>query len=162
MLFRSIRMHTNAAGSSVGFDPIGIRIAPGQVVRWVNEANVHTTTAYHPAHDRQLRIPQAAEPWDSGYLVEPGASFEITLEEPGSYDYFCRPHEAAGMVGRIVVGEPSSSVPEVADGEEGAPPPAALKAFPAVEEIMRRGSVPLQLALHLHRHRGNWSGRSAV
>ena len=36
----------------------------------------------------------------------PGESFEVELTEPGVYDYFCIPHEHAGMVGRIVVGGP--------------------------------------------------------
>ena len=31
--------------------------------------------------------------------------FDVTLTAPGVYDYFCTPHEAAGMVGRIVVGK---------------------------------------------------------
>ena len=69
--------------------------------------------------------------------------------------FFLSPRSALCWSGRCSrrVGEPSSSIPEVADGVEGAPPTAALKVFPAVEEIMRRGSVPLQLALHPHRHR---------
>lgn len=38
--------------------------------------------------------------------MEPGESFEITLPLPGVYDYFCAPHEATGMVGRVIVGRP--------------------------------------------------------
>ena len=103
-----IRLRSDALGTKVWFDPIGILIEPGQTVRWVNEANVHTSTAYHPDNDRHaLRIPRAAEPWDSDYLVEPGDQFEVTLTVPGVYDYFCAPHEMAGMVGRIIVGQPS-------------------------------------------------------
>jgi hypothetical protein len=30
------------------------------------------------------------------------------FQHEGVYDYFCKPHEAAGMVGRIVVGNPGS------------------------------------------------------
>ena len=102
-----IRLRSDALGTKVWFDPIGVLIEPGQTVRWVNEANVHTSTAYHPANDgHALRIPEAAEPWDSGYLVEPGDRFEVTLTVPGVYDYFCAPHEVAGMVGRIIVGRP--------------------------------------------------------
>jgi plastocyanin len=89
-------------------DPIGVLIEPGQTLRWVNEANVHTSTAYHPDNDgHALRIPEAAESWDSGYLVEPGDQFEVTLTVEGVYDYFCTPHEMAVMVGRIIVDRPS-------------------------------------------------------
>src|SRR3954447_10010425 len=102
-----VRMRSGPDGARVGFGPIGLKIAPGTTVRWVVEANVHTTTAYHPANDHHpLRIPEAAAPWNSDYLVEPGQSFEVTLNVEGVYDYFCAPHEIAGMIGRIVVGRP--------------------------------------------------------
>jgi plastocyanin len=102
-----IRKRSGIEGAHVDFDPIGLRVAPGTTVRWVVEANVHTATTYHPANDgHPLRIPQRAEPWDSGYLVEPGEAFEVTLTAEGVYDYFCAPHEVAGMVGRIIVGRP--------------------------------------------------------
>ena len=38
----------------------------------------------------------------------PGESFAVELTEPGVYDYYCIPHEHAGMVGRIVVGGPGA------------------------------------------------------
>jgi plastocyanin len=140
-----IRLRSDTLGTTVGFDPIGLLIEPGQTVRWVNQANVHTSTAYHPANDgHALRIPEAAEPWDSGYLVEPGDRFEVTLTVPGVYDYFCVPHEAAGMVGRIIVGRPAGPGTLPFDYFEGDPaardwrpvPKAAQATFPAIEAIM--------------------------
>jgi plastocyanin len=92
-----IRLRSDTLGTKVWFDPIGLLVEPGQTIRWVNEANVHTSTAYHPANDgHALRIPEAAEPWDSGYLVEPGDRFEVTLTVPGVYDYFCGPAREIG------------------------------------------------------------------
>lgn len=139
-----IRMTSDLLGTKVSFDPIGVLIEPGQTVRWVNEANVHTSTAYHPANDgHALRIPEAAEPWDSGYLIEPGDQFEVTLTVPGVYDYFCAPHEAAGMVGRIIVGEPVGPGALPFDYFEGDPardwlpvPEAAQATFPSIASIM--------------------------
>ncbi len=145
-----IRLRSDVLGAHVTFDPIGVLIEPGQTVRWMNEANVHTATAYHPANDdHALRIPQAAAPWDSGYLVEPGDSFEVTLTVPGVYDYFCAPHEAAGMVGRIIVGAPGGPGALPFDYFEGDPaaqtwltvPPAAQAAFPPIAAIMQQGVV---------------------
>jgi hypothetical protein len=52
-------------------------------------------------------MPEDAKPWESDYLL-PNESFSATLSEPGVYDYYCHPHEHAGMVGRIVVGPPHS------------------------------------------------------
>lgn len=136
----TIHMKSNDDGSHVWFDPIGVFVEPGTIVRWVLDGNVHTATAYHPDNDdHALRIPKGAKPWDSGYLMFNGASFDVTLTVPGVYDYFCAPHEHGGMVGRIVAGEvlgPGSepfndSVPE-----------KARCAFPDAEEIVRRGMIP--------------------
>jgi plastocyanin len=147
-----IRMRSDARGEQVWFDPVGVRIEPGQTVRWlmVSPGNPHTTTAYHPENAKHsLRIPEAAVPWDSGFLLDPGDRFEVTLTVEGVYDYFCLPHEAAGMVGRIVVGRPGGPGARPFDyfvGQPGAadwqPVPAAARtAFPSVEAIVARGAV---------------------
>jgi plastocyanin len=133
-----IRMVSGARDAHVAFDPIGILVEPGTTIRFVLDSEVHTATAYHPANDRPLRIPEDAEPWDSGYLTEPGALFEVTLAAEGVYDFFCRPHEAAGMVGRIIVGRPAEPA-MAAPGEEL--PAAARQALPAIDEIMELGEV---------------------
>ena len=101
-----IKMESNEDGAKVWFDPIGLFIKPGDSVKWIIKNNVHTVTSYHPDNENHaLRMPHEAKSWNSGYLVEPGDSFEITLDVPGVYDYYCEPHEEAGMVGRIVVGQ---------------------------------------------------------
>jgi hypothetical protein len=114
------------------------------MVRWINQnpGNSHTTTAYHPANfGRPLRIPVAAKSWDSDYLL-PDESFSVTFTEQGVYDYYCIPHEHAGMVGRIVVGKPEAHggwMKPVA-ASRGLPD-EALKGFPTVEEIMAKRIV---------------------
>jgi hypothetical protein len=89
--------------------------------------------------------------WNSGYLVHPKDHFEIRLTVEGVYDYFCIPHEAAGMVGPIVVGPPAGSGTLPIDYFLGDPktahwqpvPPAAGIAFPNIEEIMHNKVVGL-------------------
>lgn len=137
-----IRMAGTANGSAVWFDPIGIRIAPGETVRWTNvdAGNAHTTTAYHPANGHPRRMPDGAIPWDSGYLL-PQQSFAVTLTVPGVYDYFCRPHEHAGMVGRIVVMASGAAAPAEPGPAEDIPA-VALVMFPTVAETVRLGIVP--------------------
>ena len=80
-------------------------------------------------------------------LTEPGQSFEHRLDVPGVYDYYCIPHEMAGMVGRIVVASPggSDAIREPGPPASGlrAPSAAALAAFPSIEAILRSGSVRL-------------------
>ena len=136
-----VRMSGDKDGSHVRFEPVGLLIRPGDTIRWINldKGNAHTATAYHPANaDHPLRIPADAAPWDSDYLL-PDQSFSVTLTAPGIYDYFCTPHEHAGMVGRIVVaaeGLPTSPPPgpNPIPGLDGDP-------FPSVEEIVAKGRV---------------------
>jgi plastocyanin len=74
------------------FDPANITVEPGTTVTWVQSGNNgHTTTSYDGL-------------WDSGLLPGgSGQSFSFTFEEPGTYDYFCIPHEDLGMVGTVTV-----------------------------------------------------------
>jgi plastocyanin len=74
------------------FDPANITVEPGTTVTWVHSGNnPHTTTSYDGL-------------WDSG-MIEGGSggTFSFTFEEPGTYDYFCIPHESLGMIGSITV-----------------------------------------------------------
>ncbi len=144
-------MVSDPSGAWVSFDPVGLLVPAGTTIRWVVRANVHTTTAYHPRNGHHpLRIPEVAAPWDSGYLVNPGSHFEVTLSVPGVYDYFCLPHEAAGMVGRIVVAHTGGPGAEPFDywvGRAGTAdwlhvPAAARRAFPDIETILAKGRVP--------------------
>lgn len=147
-----IEMRSDTLGSRVWFDPIGLYVEPGTTLRWITRENVHTATVYHPRNDHHpLRIPESAVPWDSGFLVNPGDHFDVTLTVPGVYDYYCAPHEAAGMVGRIIVGEPTGPGAEQFDYWAGRPgtenwvhvPGAAREAFPSVARIMAERRVHL-------------------
>jgi plastocyanin len=136
-----IRMQGRSDGSEVWFDPIGLHIELGQSIRWTNgdPGNSHTTTAYHPSIlARSLRIPGKAEPWNSDYLL-PDQSYSITFSVPGVYDYYCQPHEHAGMLGRIVVGRAPDTSPSTNVDQDL--PKAALDAFPSVAEIIAKGVV---------------------
>ncbi len=86
------------------FDPIGLYVEPGATVRFEIEAGSHSATAYPD------RIPSDATAFDSGTISE--GSFEQTFETPGTYDYYCIPHESVGMVGRIVVDSPGGPAEE--------------------------------------------------
>jgi plastocyanin len=145
-----IEMRSNLEGSKVWFDPIALLVPRHSVIRWTTRQSVHTATAYHPNNDdHSLRIPENARAWDSGYLVNPGDSFSITLSEPGVYDYFCAPHELGGMVGRIIVEEPTGPGAKpfdyfknknpVPDWQEV--PEMARAAFPSVTDILAQKIV---------------------
>lgn len=145
-----ITMRSDIDGAHVWFDPIGLLVQPSTTIRWTLKENVHTATAYHPDNDNHSRrIPDAAEPWDSDYLVNPGDAFEVTLTVPGVYDYYCAPHEHGGMVGRIIVAEATGPgalpfdyfkrLSPVPDWE--AVPDLAQVMFPSIESILTNGVV---------------------
>lgn len=145
-----IDMCSDTLGTKVWFDPIGLHVKPGTTVRWIVRQNVHTTTAYSPRNAHHpLRIPDGAAAWDSGFLVNPGDHFDVTLTVPGVYDYYCMPHELAGMVGRIVVGGSPGLTARPFDYWEGRSgtadwshvPDAARSAFPTVARILVEGRV---------------------
>ncbi len=82
-----------------------VRIRTGQAVRWTNTSNlIHTVTA-DPSkanNANSVGLPSGAQPFDSGDL-RPGDVFTHTFTEPGTYRYFCIPHEGAGMVATVIV-----------------------------------------------------------
>ena len=96
------------------FDPEGVSVAVGETVTFVNTSSEpHSVTAY------ENDIPEGAEYFASGGatsevearkdiaggLIAEGGEFEVTFSEPGTYRYFCIPHEGAGMKGTVVVGD---------------------------------------------------------
>ncbi|UPV73648.1 plastocyanin/azurin family copper-binding protein [Halorussus limi] len=119
-------------GSEYYFDPIGLFVEPGTTVEWVIESGSHSSTAYAESLDSAdvTRIPEQAEPWNSGILTEQGASFSYTFEVTGTYDYFCLPHKALGMIARIVCGEPGDV--------EGDPPDGDV---PSEQAIVNQGTI---------------------
>lgn len=146
-----VRLMMSADGTQAYFDPVGIRIQPGDTVRWVQVSNYHSVTAYHPANgNHEFRIPENAKPWDSDMLLgqypAKGSTYEHNFTVEGVYDYFCKPHEAAGMVGRIIVGKPGNGPGTrpfgYAPEKKWNPVPVAARdKFPSIGEIMRQGVV---------------------
>lgn len=101
----------------MAFVPDTYEVNVGQTAVWKNTSSAaHTVTAYEndiPAsaaffasggyEDEQT----ARDQWNEnrGGGIGPRETFELTFEIPGTYDYFCIPHERGGMIGEIVVSE---------------------------------------------------------
>ncbi|GAB3311052.1 halocyanin [Haloplanus rallus] len=98
------------------FRPTTITVSVGEEVVWYNNsARAHSVTAYDDG------IPEGAEFFATGGydstsaaregwyemngVLESGETFAHTFETPGQFNYFCIPHERAGMVGQVVVEE---------------------------------------------------------
>ena len=96
--------HTITARSTA-YDPMVLKIEPGDTVNWVNMSG-------HFNQFEQGLIPEGAEPW----TTQMGNDVSRTFDVEGVYIYKCPPHFAMGMVGAIIVGEPSN----MADVEKNA------------------------------------------
>jgi plastocyanin len=91
--------------SRLKYTPDRVSINVGSTVEWKNNSTfVHTVTADPAAavNARDVKLPDGAQPFNSG-SISPGGTFRYTFTVPGEYRYFCIPHEAAGMIGEIVV-----------------------------------------------------------
>jgi plastocyanin len=97
------------------FEPETLTVPVGTTVTWENVGSIgHSVTAY------EEDIPDGADYFASGGFdsedaarnaypsegdIPGGESYEHTFEVAGTYEYFCIPHEASGMVGTIEVEE---------------------------------------------------------
>lgn len=87
------------------FIPARVSVHVGATVRWKSESVlVHTVTDVPSlaADPKDAALPQGANPFNSGNIA-PGGTYEHSFKIAGTYRYFCIPHEAAGMLGTIVV-----------------------------------------------------------
>lgn len=96
------------------FDPLVLRIRPGDRVQWVAESGIPHNVAFYPesippgaAPLLQAIIPEQHRISALGgrILVEPGQVFGVTFAgvPTGRYGYYCIPHEVMGMRGTIVI-----------------------------------------------------------
>ncbi|MGQ4555491.1 plastocyanin/azurin family copper-binding protein [Halobellus sp. GM3] len=130
--------HTVEMTDELVFDPDEIAVAPGDTIVWENVGAIgHSVTAYEDdipeeadyfasggfEAEQPARSAYSAGDPESGDVVG-GASYEHTFEVEGTYEYFCIPHESAGMLGTVEVaaggasddggGQVAPAVPDVA------------------------------------------------
>lgn len=99
------RTVTVKATDLLKFEPAKVVIHVGDTVVWHNASVlVHTVTDLPKlaANAADAALPKGAKPFNSGNL-QPKADFKHRFTVPGTYRYFCIPHEAAGMLGQVVV-----------------------------------------------------------
>jgi len=87
--------------SSTGFfvfSPDFVRIKPGDAINFV------AADKGHEVHSVPGMIPEEAQPFDAKMSQD----IRVTFTVPGVYVIACKPHTAMGMVGVIVVGDPTN------------------------------------------------------
>lgn len=91
------------------FAPETVRVRQGDTVEWRNTSPLRHTVTADPAKaddPASVALPDGAEPFDSG-RIEAGGIYRRQFTVPGTYRYFCIPHEDMGMVAMLVV-EPAA------------------------------------------------------
>jgi plastocyanin len=87
------------------FDPPAVSIRAGETVEWRNTSVIWHTVTADPSLAKfpgDAAVPAGATPFHSG-RVEAGEVYRHRFEAPGTYRYFCVPHEAEGMTGTVAV-----------------------------------------------------------
>lgn len=95
-------------GEGQRFTPDVAVVQAGTTIRFVNESSeAHTVTAYDdaPVYFASGGFESEEEARDNlaEGLVGQEGTFEVTFDEPGTYRYFCIPHEDQQMEGTIEV-----------------------------------------------------------
>ena len=131
----TVKLHAGPSPIPFHFDPMGIHVDVGDIVRFDFESADHTVTAYHPGHGRQQRVPDDEVPFSSP-MVNAGGFWLYQFDHPGTYDMYCGPHQFFGMVMRIVVGDPDADDYDGEFGDQGRPPESRA----ALTELLRIAS----------------------
>jgi plastocyanin len=86
-------VQVSASGTS--FNPSNVEIHAGDTVRWV-ASGTHTVTSGTGSSD-----PSAGALFD--HPLSSGQSYSFVFTSPGTFHYFCVPHEQSGMKGTVTV-----------------------------------------------------------
>lgn len=120
------------------FSPALAWVEPGTTLRWGLASQCRQQSlAYHPDNDRPLRIPAAAEPWDSPVMQGSG-TFAHEFTVPGVYDV-AGLFEAAGQVSTVVVGRPTLETEPAMTDDGSALPAPARASFDTLHQAVRAG-----------------------
>ena len=99
---------------AVAFEPAELTVSAGDTVAWKHAAGeAHNVVAYEEELPGDASYwasgdfdseEAAREGWENGKgAVQSGQAYVHTFEATGTHEYFCVPHEAAGMVGSVTV-----------------------------------------------------------
>ena len=84
---------TMGSGGNLVFEPNEISISAGDTVHFVN--------GMLPPHN--IIVEGRADLSRESLMFSPGESQDIKFADAGDFDFFCGPHQGAGMVGTIHV-----------------------------------------------------------
>jgi halocyanin-like protein len=89
----TVAVGADGNGGNFAFDPPALKVSTGTTVtwEWTGEGGAHNV-AFEGVDVRSGQVTH-----------EPGATFQHTFTEPGTYRYACEPHHSVGGKGAVVV-----------------------------------------------------------
>ena len=84
---------TMGSGGNLIFEPSDITISAGETVHFVN--------SMLPPHN--IIVESRPDLSRESLMFSPGESQDILFADAGDYNFFCGPHQGAGMIGTIHV-----------------------------------------------------------
>ena len=94
--------------NGLAFQPDAVRIKAGETVEWRNRSLFTHTVTDDPARAKDAadaQLPEGAQSFSA--QVGAGEIYRHIFTVPGTYRYFCMPHEGWGMHGQVIV-EPAA------------------------------------------------------
>lgn len=87
----------------LAFVPSEFTVAPGEKIVFKNNAGYPHNVVFDPDE-----IPEGVDVSkismdEEALLNAPGEAYSVILDKPGSYTFYCSPHQGAGMVGKVTV-----------------------------------------------------------
>lgn len=93
-----VKMLNKSADGIMVFEPSLVRINPGDTVKFIPADKGHNVETV----DNML--PEGGK----AFVGKVNEELAITFDKPGVYGYKCKPHYSMGMVGMVVVGNPTN------------------------------------------------------
>jgi plastocyanin len=94
--------------NTLAFQPDAVRIKAGETVEWRNRSLFTHTVTDDPARAKDAadaQLPKSAPSFSA--RVGPGEVYRHIFTVPGTYRYFCMPHEGWDMHGQVIVEPPA-------------------------------------------------------
>lgn len=95
---QSTRVVVGPAGD-FRFAPSAVTVAVGDTVEWTWSSSGHNVIVESKPEESEFTGTEALD----GSVYDAGYSISHTFEVAGTYEYYCAPHRASGMVGEVVV-----------------------------------------------------------
>jgi len=91
-------LNKGSDGTPMVFEPLVVKAAPGDTVTFIPTDKSHNSASMKDG------LPDGADAWKG----KTNEQITVTVNAEGVYMYQCTPHLGMGMVGAIVVGQPTN------------------------------------------------------